>query len=1132
MDGNVIIKAVLDTVDVSKNIKALERDLQGISWKNITEGDEKAAKLSSSFKKAGTAATVTLTAPVVAAGKAVFGVASDYEQANARIAAAFGVSGEEAERFSGIGKRIYEGGWGQSLDEVNDALIQCKSTLRDVSDEDLQTVTTNALMLSDTFGADVNESIRGTNALMEGFGLSATEASDLLTAGMQRGLNYTDELGDNLSEYSVRWGEAGMSASEYFSLLEAGTSNGAYNLDKVGDYLNEFLTALSDGRMEESIGSFSEGTQEVFENFKNGSATAEDMLQAVLGDLTQMPNEYDKAALASTLWSSLGEDNAMGMIESLAGVQDSFGDVAGAAQQAQEAASDSFAVKSQEAMRELQGSIEPLGEPLLNIATNVAGVVKSFSEWFAGIGEGGQTAVLAIATIAAAIGPVLSTVGTVVDTVPKIGAAFQVVGKLGTGALGLIAAHPVVAAIAAIIAAVVLLWNNCEEFRDAVTAVWDAVCAAFEVATQVAGDVAQSVGEFFSQLGETLGGVWDGICSTVQGAIDTIAGFFRGLAGTASSIWDGICNVVQVAVMLLGEILNLAIETLLIPWNFIWENFGEQLTAAWDAICSAVGSYIDAVSQVITDVVTALSEWWGATWEGISGTASAIWEAIYGAVSAYIQYVSDVIGAALLVIQGVWDTVWGAMSSTASSIWDAISSAIGAAINAISSTISAVLSAIQAVWDSIWGAVSSTASSVWGGISSTISSIVNGIRDTISSVFNAAKDTVSSVWNSIKSAIETPIQNARDTVRNVIDSIKGFFNFSWSLPHLKLPHLSISGSFSIYPPSVPHFGIDWYAKGGVFNGPSVIGVGEAGPEGVVPFNERGAPAGRGHRQAARRQGRRGPWRHERDNQPVRDRAGGGRHRENLPPDSQGNQTAGVLRMIYNGFDFAPWFDTRLVTRSLLPEYEIATRDVPGQPGSRFMRAELKPLTIDVAAAWRARPADDMAALRRLMASRLLCLKEAELWLDDERHLGLRYMAVLTSPGALDTLWHTGEATLTFTAYDPVAYGAEGRATVSGTSGVQAGGTFRTYPTVTVRPGGSTSALRLTNMGTGEFVQIDKAVTASSAVVIDMAAPQATVDGSPAPVTFESDFFPLEPGANSLKLSSGTATVQWTERYVG
>lgn len=88
--------------------------------------------------------------------------------------------------------------------------------------------------MADVFGADVSESVRGTNALMEGFGLSAQEASDLMAAGMQRGLNYTDELGDNLSEYSVRWGEAGMSASQYFSLLEAGTANGAYNWTRWG----------------------------------------------------------------------------------------------------------------------------------------------------------------------------------------------------------------------------------------------------------------------------------------------------------------------------------------------------------------------------------------------------------------------------------------------------------------------------------------------------------------------------------------------------------------------------------------------------------------------------------------------------------------------------------------------------------------------------------------------------------------------------------------------------------------------------------------------------------------------------------------------------------------------------------
>lgn len=87
--------------------------------------------------------------------------------------------------------------------------------------------------------------------------MSAQDATDLMTKGMQNGLNYTDELADNLSEYGGRWAEAGTSAQEYFSLLQAGVDSGAYQLDKVGDFLNEFLTSLTDGRIEQSIGEFS-----------------------------------------------------------------------------------------------------------------------------------------------------------------------------------------------------------------------------------------------------------------------------------------------------------------------------------------------------------------------------------------------------------------------------------------------------------------------------------------------------------------------------------------------------------------------------------------------------------------------------------------------------------------------------------------------------------------------------------------------------------------------------------------------------------------------------------------------------------------------------------------------------------
>lgn len=326
---------------------------------------------------AGALGAITKAAPIAGAAVAAIGgvaldAAADFETAEARINAAVGGMGEEADALTEAGRDLYEDGWGESMTDLSDSLINAREILGDLSEEDMSGAVEGALALEEVYGSDFSETLRGARVLMERFGMDASDAMDLMVAGTQRGLDYTDELGDNLSEYAGRWADAGIEASAYFSLLEAGVDSGAYSLDKVGDFLNEFLTSLTDGRMDEGIGRFSESTQQVFESFKGGGATAQDVLNAVVGELAAMPDEYQKAQIASELWSSLGEDNAMSMIEAMADVEDTFGDVSGASQEMTDQVSDDLGSKWDSALRKWQSLLQPAGDAAADFFGGVA----------------------------------------------------------------------------------------------------------------------------------------------------------------------------------------------------------------------------------------------------------------------------------------------------------------------------------------------------------------------------------------------------------------------------------------------------------------------------------------------------------------------------------------------------------------------------------------------------------------------------------------------------------------------------------------------------------------------------------------------------------------------------------------
>lgn len=566
--------------------------------------------------------------------------------------------------------------------------------------------------------------------------------------------------------------------------------------------------------------------------------------------------------------------------------------------------------KFQVLKQQIHNNVEELGNGLLPAVNNtmdkVSGLIKKGSEWI----SNNQETVQSIMNIALKLGVFLAIAGSVMGVVGSLGKLFlsakNAIGLVKTAVLGMntaFLASPitwVIVGIVALVAAFVVLWNKSEAFRNfwkglfeqvksAVMQAWSSIQPALQnlggklkelwQAVQPIIQILEKVGAVvLVVLGSTFAGAIQGALSALTPLIDAFSSFvsfvtnvvnavvalfkgdFSGAMDFASAAVGDFKNFIEngfnAILSFIGGFASGFLDAIGGAFSAIGIDASETITKMKDTVKNGLeavkgffgnilGAASDTVKEKLGNMKAAYEEHGG----GIKGVAAAAIEGVKGYYTAGFTFIDNLTGGKLTDIKNKF-------SEKMSGVANAVSTGMSAAKNYASTQLSNMQAAYQASGGGIKGIVSATMTGVQGTFSAAYSAIntltggrLESIRSTIASKIQAAKDTVSSVLDGIKSAFSSKLEAARSVVSGAIERIKGVFNFSWKLPDLKLPHISVSGGKAPFgiagKGSLPKFSIQWYRDGGILNGATIFGAmggsllggGEAGAEAVLPLSE-------------------------------------------------------------------------------------------------------------------------------------------------------------------------------------------------------------------------------------------------------------------------------------------------------
>ena len=754
---------------------------------------------------------------VAGLGAAAVKTAADFDSGMSKVAAISGATGDD---LDALRDKAREMGAKTKFSASEAASAMEYMAMAGWKTEDMLGGIEGIMSLAAASGEDLATTSDIVTDALTAFGLSAQDSShfaDILAAASSNANTNVRMMGETFKYCAPIAGALGFSAEDVAEAIGL-MANAGIKSTQAGTALRTIMNNLS-GEVKITGAALGEVTIATT-NADGSMRDLSDILADCRGAFSQL-SESERAQAAEAL---VGKNAMSGFLalmnaapEDIEKLSTAIDNCDGTAAQMAETMQDNLAGQLTILKSQLEELAISFGEMLMPAIRAIVSKIQAFVDKLNGMSESQRKAILTIGLIVAALGPLLVIIGTLIS---KVGVAMQgfvklatgvkklgVAVKAGTGVFGKLGAAlggisgpvlAIIAVIAVLVAAFKHLWDTNEEFRNAITDIWEGIVSKIQAFCQGIVDRLNALGFDFGSIVDVLKSLWDGLCQFLAPVFEAAFNVVSTVLGTVLDVITGLLDV------FIGLFTG--------NWSQMWEGVKEIFSGIWDGITGL----FDTALNLLKSLAETVFGWFGSTWE-------SVWSGI----------------------KSFFETIWNGIVAFFTAIWNAIVSTITTQINAVKTVVTTVFNAVKSTATTIWNGIKTAISTVVDGIKSKVTSAFESVKNTATNLFNGIKSTATSVWNGIKTAIVTPIEAARDKIRSALNAVSGFFSgLKLQLPHIKLPHFRVSGTLSISPPSVPHLSIDWYKEGGIMTKPTVFGMngsalmagGEAGSEAILPLS--------------------------------------------------------------------------------------------------------------------------------------------------------------------------------------------------------------------------------------------------------------------------------------------------------